>query len=69
MDTIKIRKKNHAMLAISTEPSIDYELSSHFEWYVPGYKFMPAYKNRIWDGKFRLYNTLKKKYQLVYTRM
>jgi superfamily II DNA or RNA helicase len=60
MDTIKIRKKNHAMLAISTEPSIDYELSSHFEWYVPGYKFMPAYKNKIWDGKFRLYNTLLK---------
>ena len=60
METIRVRKKNHAMLAISTEPSIDMELSSHFEWYVPGYKFMPAYKNRIWDGKFRLYNTQKR---------
>jgi len=60
MDTIKIRKKNHAMLAISTEPSIDMELSSHFEWFVPGYKFMPSFKNKYWDGKFRLYDTMRK---------
>jgi superfamily II DNA or RNA helicase len=60
MDIITVKKKNHAMLSISTEPSIDMELSSHFEWFVPGYKFMPQYKNRMWDGKFRLYNTLHK---------
>jgi superfamily II DNA or RNA helicase len=60
METITVRKKNHAMLSIITEPSIDYELSSHFEWYVPGYKFMPAFKNKQWDGKFRLYNTMQK---------
>jgi superfamily II DNA or RNA helicase len=27
---------------------------------VPGYKFMPAYKNRMWDGKIRLYDLRKK---------
>ena len=25
-----------------------------FTFFVPGYRFMPAYKNRLWDGKIRL---------------
>ena len=32
------------------------ELSEFFSFFVPGYKFMPAYKNRVWDGKIRLFN-------------
>tara|TARA_Y200000002_G_scaffold45273_1_gene32776 strand:- start:4167 stop:5669 length:1503 start_codon:yes stop_codon:yes gene_type:complete len=60
MDLIKIKKKNEAFLEITTEPSIEQELSEHFCFYVPGYKFMPAYKNRMWDGKIRLYDLRKK---------
>ena len=60
MDLIKIKKKNEAFLEIETEPSIEQELSEHFCFYVPGYKFMPAYKNRMWDGKIRLYDLRKK---------
>ena len=36
------------------------ELSEHFCFFVPGYKFMPAYKNRMWDGKIRLFDQRKK---------
>ena len=36
------------------------ELADHFCFFVPGYKFMPAYKNRMWDGKIRLFDTRKK---------
>ena len=32
------------------------ELSEYFTFFVPGYQFVPAYRNRIWDGKIRLYN-------------
>ena len=32
------------------------ELNEFFSFYVPGYKFMPAYRNKMWDGKIRLYN-------------
>ena len=60
MDAIKVKKKNEAFLEIKTEPSIEQELSEHFCFYVPGYKFMPAYKNRMWDGKIRLYDMRKK---------
>ena len=44
MDLIKIKKKNEAFLEIITEPSIEHELAEHFCFFVPGYKFMPAYK-------------------------
>ena len=57
---IKIKKKNEAFLHITTEASIEQELSEHFCFYVPGYKFMPAYKNRMWDGKIRLFDMRKK---------
>jgi len=56
MDLIKVKKKNEVFLQIETEPSIEQELSEHFCFYVPGYKFMPAYRNRMWDGKIRLYD-------------
>ena len=32
------------------------ELSEFFTFYVPGYKFMPAFRNKLWDGKIRLFN-------------
>jgi superfamily II DNA or RNA helicase len=32
------------------------ELSEYFTFFVPGYQFVPAYRNRIWDGKIRLFN-------------
>ena len=53
---IKIKKKNHAMILIDSEPSVLNELSDFFTFYVPGYKFMPAYKNKVWDGKIRLFD-------------
>jgi superfamily II DNA or RNA helicase len=33
------------------------ELTDFFTFYVPGYKFTPNYKNKIWDGKIYLYNS------------
>lgn len=60
MDTLIVKKKNEAFLTIDCEPSIEQELSEHFCFFVPGYKFMPAYKNRMWDGKIRLFDTRKK---------
>jgi len=40
------------------------ELNEYFTFYVPGYKFMPAFRNKIWDGKIRLFNLQTK--QLYY---
>ena len=60
MDQIKITKKNHAFMYIETDPSIEMELAEHFCFFVPGYKFMPAYRNKYWDGKIRLFDSRKK---------
>ena len=32
------------------------EIQEYFTFFVPGYRFMPAYRNKMWDGKIRLFN-------------
>ena len=56
MDLIRVKRYNETYNKIICEPSIAQELSEHFSFYVPGYKFMPSYKNKMWDGKIRLFN-------------
>ena len=60
MEQITVKMKNEVFLQVVTEPGIEMELSEHFCFFVEGYKFMPAYKNRMWDGKIRLYDARKK---------
>jgi len=56
VETIRVRKLDHANLHVDCESGTAQELNEFFSFYVPGYKFMPAYRNRMWDGKIRLYN-------------
>jgi len=58
METIRVRKLNHANLHINCEGGTAQELNEFFSFYVPGYKFMPAYRNRLWDGKIRLFSVM-----------
>ena len=53
-----ISKKNEVYVRVETEPNIARELSDFFTFEVPGARFMPSYKKRIWDGKIRLYNQM-----------
>ena len=53
---ITIEKKNEVFLKVDGEQHLHKELSEHFSFEVPGAKFMPQYKNRVWDGKIRLYS-------------
>lgn len=53
-DTIILRKKNESFIYFECEKSVAQELSEYFTFYVPGYQFVPAYKNKLWDGKIRL---------------
>ena len=57
METVRIRKLNHANLHIDCEYGAAQELNEFFSFFVPGYKFMPAFKRRVWDGKIRLFDT------------
>ena len=58
METIRVRKLNHSTIRVECDRGIGAELREFFSFFVPGYKFMPAYRNRLWDGKIRLYNQI-----------
>ena len=53
---IFVHKLNDVYLQVECEPHVSRELSSFFEFEVPGARFMPAYRNRMWDGKIRLFS-------------
>ena len=54
--TTVIKKKNEVYLTVETEQHIHKELSDYFTFEVPAAKFMPTYRNKLWDGKIRLYS-------------
>jgi superfamily II DNA or RNA helicase len=49
-----LHKHDEAFIKFECERSVAQELADYFTFFVPGYQFMPAYKNRLWDGKIRL---------------
>ena len=51
-----ISKINEVYLKVECEKHIAKELSDFFCFFVPGYTFVPAYRNKIWDGKIRLFD-------------
>ena len=51
-----IDKVNEVYLKIEAEADIRRELGEYFTFEVPGFKFMPQYRNRVWDGKIRLFS-------------
>ena len=56
MSDVILHKLNEAYIKVECEKSISQELSSYFSFRVPGYQFVPAYKNKLWDGFIRLYD-------------
>ena len=59
-DILQISKVNETYIRVDCEPSVGMELSEHFTFMVPGAKFHPLVKNKVWDGKIRLYNVMTK---------
>jgi superfamily II DNA or RNA helicase len=56
MNDITISKVNEVYAKIECEKHVAKELSEFFTFFVPGYQFVPAYRNRIWDGKIRMFD-------------
>ena len=60
MSDIQIKKKNDVYLTVNSDPSIGQELVDHFSFDAPGAKFHPLYRNKLWDGKIRLFSMFTK---------
>lgn len=55
---IKIQKLNEVYNRIVVDDmGTRQEISDYFTFQVPGYQFTPAYRNKLWDGQIRLYDT------------
>jgi len=53
---IEIVKVNEVYLKVKAQRHILQELSDYFTFFVPGHQFVPAFRNKIWDGRIRLLN-------------
>ena len=53
---MKISKVNEVYLTLEVDDSLERELSDYFTFEVPGAKFMPHYRKKLWDGKIRLFS-------------
>ena len=58
MEVVRISKVDEVYIRIDADPSTKMELSEYFTFEVPGAKFMPAVRNKVWDGKIRLFNAM-----------
>ncbi len=53
---IIVKKSNEAYVKVECDRSTAQELSDYFTFFVPGFQFTPAFRNKIWDGKIRLFD-------------
>jgi superfamily II DNA or RNA helicase len=59
-NNITIGLQSHSLLMVQCNAHQAQELRDYFSFFVPGHKFMPAFKARRWDGKIKLFNMVTK---------
>lgn len=57
---VSIEKLDEVYVRVFSEPSVEQELSDFFTYEYPGARFTPQFKARLWDGKVRLYDQIRK---------
>ena len=50
MDVVNVEPINAVHMKIDTDSGVKMELQQYFSFRPTGYQFVPAYKNRVWDG-------------------
>ena len=61
METLTVKKVNEVYMTIDCDGGSCWELQDYFTFTVPGMQFMPAVRNKFWDGKIRLFNAQTKR--------
>ena len=57
---VTIEKLDEVYMRVFAEPSIEQELAEFFTYEYPGARFTPQFRARLWDGKVRLYDQVRK---------
>lgn len=55
-EQLTVIKVNEVYVRIQCERHITQEISEFFTFFVPGHQFVPSFRNKIWDGKIRLFD-------------
>lgn len=58
-EIIRVTKFNDVHIKLHCDASVAYELNEYFTFSVPGARFSPAFKNKMWDGKIRLFHLMR----------
>ena len=61
MPDFTIEDLDSSQIRVRCEKHLAKELSDHFTFKVPGREFMPAYRQKRWDGQIKLYNLYSQK--------
>jgi superfamily II DNA or RNA helicase len=56
MFDLDVSEVDSVNVRVECNRGIAHELSDYFTFKVPGYKFMPAYRARLWNGEIKLFN-------------
>jgi superfamily II DNA or RNA helicase len=56
MIDLDVSEVDSVNVRVECNRGIAHELSDYFTFKVPGYKFMPAYRARLWNGEIKLFN-------------
>jgi superfamily II DNA or RNA helicase len=57
---IKIEKLDEVYVRVFSDSGIEQELADFFTYEYPGARFTPQFRARLWDGKVRLYDQVRK---------
>jgi superfamily II DNA or RNA helicase len=58
-ETVVVEKYDEVFMKVTSDPGTRQEIMQYFSFRPPGYQFVPAYKNKVWDGYIRLYNPMR----------
>lgn len=57
-DLVKVEYLNDVNMRVTADPSIREELREFFSFRPENYKFVPSFKNKMWDGWIRIYQPM-----------
>lgn len=58
-DVVHIEYLNAVHLKVNADPGIKMEIENYFRFRPQGYQFVPSFKNKVWDGWFRVFSAMK----------
>lgn len=57
MTIVNVTKRDETAIQLHcVDSGVIMEIDEHYTFFVDGYKYMPLYKNKMWDGKARMFN-------------